>query len=123
GDAPGVALERHVALEHGAAQLAVPVATGLDLEGRVRLALEVLHLLRFPEGPGEEHGAVADVPEGHQVRPARRPERGAGQHALLVEEALELRLGHRDLAAARRDVSTLACGPRRDGAACPRGSA
>src|SRR5260370_14346583 len=99
-DLLGVALDRHVALEHGAAELLVAVAPGLGLDGRARVALEGLDLLRLPEGPGGEHQAVPDVPEGHEVRAAVRAEARDREHALLVEEALQRLLGHPDLAAA-----------------------
>src|SRR5881396_775482 len=101
GAAPAVALDRHVALEHHAAELAVPVASGLDLDGGARVALEVPRLLRLPVGPGVERAAVAHVPERHEVRAPVGPDRRAGEHTLLVEEALELLLGHRDLVAPR----------------------
>src|SRR6267142_4466552 len=100
--ARGIALDRDVAFEHRAAQLAVRVASGLDLHGRARVALEVPDLLRLAVRPGQEREALAHVPERHEVGAPVRPDGRAGQHALLVEEARQLRLRHGDVAASGR---------------------
>src|SRR2546428_1502270 len=99
--ARGIALDRHVALEHRAPQLAVHVAPGLDLHRRARVALEIPDLLGLAVCPGEERGTFPHVPERHQVGAAVRPDGRAGQHALLVEEAAQLCLGHGDVVPSR----------------------
>jgi len=123
GDALGVALDHHVALEHDAAQLGVPVAPGLDLDRRARVALEVLDLLRLAEGPGEEDGTVVDVPEG--MRCGRRFGPSVAQVKTRSSSRKRSSSWSDIVISLRRDgmVSTLASGPRRGGAACPRGSA
>src|SRR2546428_10798926 len=53
-----IALDCHIALEHRAAQLAVHVASGLDLQGRARVALEVPDLLGLAVRPAQEGGSL-----------------------------------------------------------------
>src|SRR5256885_5188152 len=85
-NALGVALDRDVALEHRAAQLAVRVAACLELHGGTPVALEVPDFLRLAVRPGQQGGSVAHVPKRHQVRASARPHRPAREHALLVEK-------------------------------------
>ena len=59
----GIALDLDVALHHHAAQLVVVLAV-LDLERRVRVALEVLGLLRLRVGPAAQRGASATYQSG-----------------------------------------------------------
>src|SRR5215813_13971678 len=98
----GIALDRHVALEHDTAQLAVDVTAGLELERGARIALEVTDLLRLAVRPGQKRVALAEIPQRHQVRPPTGPDGRARQHALLVHEAMQLGVRHRDDAAPRR---------------------
>ena len=92
------ALDLHVALEHHAAQLVVLDAV-LDADGRARIALEVLRLLRLRVGPADQLRAVRHVPERHQVRAAVRAHCGALHDHLLGQEGAQLGVAHRDLVA------------------------
>src|SRR5262249_48407058 len=58
----GVALDRHVALQHDTAELTVAVTAGLGLELRAGSALQVAALLRFAVCPGEQRVALAEIP-------------------------------------------------------------
>src|SRR3954463_9519337 len=81
-----VALDRHIALEHRPAQRLV-LDSVLDLNRRMRVALEVPRLLRLGERPADEIAAVlGHVPERHEVRAAARAECGDGHHLLLRDE-------------------------------------
>ena len=69
----------------------------LHLQRAARVALEVADLLRLRVRPRPQLAVADHVPERHQMRPAVAAERGAGDHALLVEEGRDLLRRHRDL--------------------------
>ena len=91
-----LAVDDRLGLQHHAPQLVVGVA-GLDLQRAARVALEVADLLRLRVRPRPQLAVADHVPERHQMRPAVAAERGAGDHALVVEEGRDLLGRHRDL--------------------------
>src|SRR3954447_12791687 len=98
-DVVGLAVDRHVGLEHDAAQDLV-VDAGLDLKRRARIALEVAHLLGLRVRPRPQAPVAHDVPERHEMRAAVAAVGRADDGALLVEEGQHLVLAHLDLVAA-----------------------
>src|SRR5207237_10406905 len=100
---PASAVDDYLALERHTSQLVVALA-GLDLQARARVSLEVAHLLGARIGPRPDPGdgvvlgrLAQHVPQRHQVWPAARSERRAGDGALPREERAHLRVAHPDL--------------------------